>query len=461
MKWRGPGVRTPIITSILALLASLLVGLGTAAPAQAAVAVYPVPTSAANLGRIVPHPDGSLWFVEQDANKVGRITTAGQITEYPLPAPTSVGNVVKDLDIAADGTVWVVYDQGRQAIALNPDGSTKLGPVALGGEPNGEQIRVAAEGTPWITISFSQDLIAWIADGQAQVSSNSPPCDGALGIGNDGNKWCQDFDKVIKVNPAGDGGVTIPLPPNASYPYSLSPGPLGSIWYARHSGATWLTSPDRGSIGYLDAAGTVTDINTGSRTAPASLTQAGGRMWFTNVGREPGIGHYDVATGEGAISKVGNYSPGWATPGSDGAIWATDAKNNVILRVPVDELMITNIDLGTGSVLKPHPTAGDQVGTITAGSKPLRVRKRVVKLPATCPSGSESCRGTARIRVGKKVIARSRSYEIRPGSRTLIKLRITKQGLRKVRRKPTKAIAQLLAPGAKRPSATKKIRLRR
>ena len=49
------------------------------------VQTFPVPSGAANLSDIVAGPDGALWFTENGTNKVGRITTAGQITEYPVP----------------------------------------------------------------------------------------------------------------------------------------------------------------------------------------------------------------------------------------------------------------------------------------------------------------------------------------------------------------------------------------
>jgi len=30
--------------------------------------------------------DGALWFTEQNVNRIGRITTAGVITEFPVPS---------------------------------------------------------------------------------------------------------------------------------------------------------------------------------------------------------------------------------------------------------------------------------------------------------------------------------------------------------------------------------------
>jgi len=34
---------------------------------------------------IVPGSDGNLWFAEMAANKIGRITPSGEITEFPIP----------------------------------------------------------------------------------------------------------------------------------------------------------------------------------------------------------------------------------------------------------------------------------------------------------------------------------------------------------------------------------------
>src|SRR6266508_1365537 len=51
---------------------------------------------------IASGPDGNLWFTELDGNRIGRITTAGLITEFPVPDPP--------IAIAAgpDGNLWFV-----------------------------------------------------------------------------------------------------------------------------------------------------------------------------------------------------------------------------------------------------------------------------------------------------------------------------------------------------------------
>ncbi len=52
---------------------------------------YPIPTAASSPFQITAGPDGALWFTEGNSvGKIGRITTAGVITEYPIP--TASGN---------------------------------------------------------------------------------------------------------------------------------------------------------------------------------------------------------------------------------------------------------------------------------------------------------------------------------------------------------------------------------
>jgi virginiamycin B lyase len=39
----------------------------------------------AGISTLTSGPDGALWFSESAGNKVARITTAGFITEFPVP----------------------------------------------------------------------------------------------------------------------------------------------------------------------------------------------------------------------------------------------------------------------------------------------------------------------------------------------------------------------------------------
>ena len=55
-------------------------------------------------GWITPGPDGALWFTAgaSPSSVIGRITTGGQITEFPLPA----GHTAACITTGADGNLW-------------------------------------------------------------------------------------------------------------------------------------------------------------------------------------------------------------------------------------------------------------------------------------------------------------------------------------------------------------------
>ena len=76
-------------------------------PAVAAqIAEYPLPFNA--LGGIAASPDGALWFAGN--GKIGRISTAGVITQYPIPTPpVQIGSAQLSATGAVDG--FAVFHQ--------------------------------------------------------------------------------------------------------------------------------------------------------------------------------------------------------------------------------------------------------------------------------------------------------------------------------------------------------------
>jgi virginiamycin B lyase len=52
---------------------------------------------------ITAGPDGNLWFTEYGGNKIGRITTAGVITEFPIPTDDSEPWGITS---GPDGNLW-------------------------------------------------------------------------------------------------------------------------------------------------------------------------------------------------------------------------------------------------------------------------------------------------------------------------------------------------------------------
>ena len=73
-----------------------------------AVTEFPIPTSFAEPTGITTGPDGNLWFTEHKTNKIGRITTSGAIAEFVIPADSSQPN---GITTGPDGYLW--FAEGR------------------------------------------------------------------------------------------------------------------------------------------------------------------------------------------------------------------------------------------------------------------------------------------------------------------------------------------------------------
>jgi streptogramin lyase len=71
----------------------------------AAPNVYPLPNPDAcdsYACQIVTGPDGALWFTELSSGVIGRITTSGAITEFPL----HTGAIPEGITLGTDGALW-------------------------------------------------------------------------------------------------------------------------------------------------------------------------------------------------------------------------------------------------------------------------------------------------------------------------------------------------------------------
>jgi hypothetical protein len=69
--------------------------------------------------------DGALWFAETVANKIGRMTTTGRITEYPIPTPLSEpGSIVA----GPDGALWFTEFLGNKIGRIETGSTTTFTP---------------------------------------------------------------------------------------------------------------------------------------------------------------------------------------------------------------------------------------------------------------------------------------------------------------------------------------------
>lgn len=296
-------------------------------------------------------PDGNVWFTDWAGGRIGRVTPAGEVTEFE----DGVRNTDVGIDFSKgpggitagpDGALW--YGEGLNIAGRHPGG---IGRISVDGEvesfgtvPAQELVLAvtsAPDGTIWFTNRFG--IGRRTVDGRLEQVSNDGFLDGVVstlpaGIATDGagDVWFTEYekDRVGRLTRAGvltrfSAGIT-----PGSHPKEIVLGPDGNLWFTEDVDAG---VPRR--VGRITPTGVVTELPTG--TDPASSIDdiaAGpdGNLWFTESGLVPSIGRI---TPSGVVSRFvvpefdsEIFVPGEPVPlssitaGPDGNVWFTDGR---------------------------------------------------------------------------------------------------------------------------------------
>jgi virginiamycin B lyase len=105
---------------------------------------------------IVAGPDGALWFTEIERDAIGRITTAGSITEFPLPTPDS-GPLA--ITAGSDGALWFADNNAavNRIGRITTSGSITEYPLPTPVTVPGQGITSGPDGSVWFTGSSGTD----------------------------------------------------------------------------------------------------------------------------------------------------------------------------------------------------------------------------------------------------------------------------------------------------------------
>src|SRR6266704_164112 len=128
---------------------------------------------------ITAGPDGNMWFDEFWTNRIGRLTPAGALTEFPIPTPDSGP---RGIVAGPDGNLWFVESgRSRPAIAR----------VALPQGSRPVNIVVAPDGNLWYGDAGRNALVRLGVTGATHTyplprRGSSP---GGLAVGADGRIW--------------------------------------------------------------------------------------------------------------------------------------------------------------------------------------------------------------------------------------------------------------------------------
>jgi streptogramin lyase len=301
---------------------------GAAAIPSSAISEFPIPTAKSGPGWITAGSDGNMWFTEQEASKIGRITPSGTISEFPVP-PYVLSPGVSQPDppgtitAGPDGNLW--FSTGLRIGRMTPSGT-----ISEFRGAGSSQVAAGPDGNMWFTAGNQIGRITPSSTISEFPLPNSKTTATWITAGADGNVWFtaeSGFPVHAAIGRITPSGMISTLPV-ASSPEAMTAGPDGNVWFAQN-----------GKVGRITPSGTITTFPTFSSGSGGITAAADGNLWFLGGGTRPGQNRVDEIgriTPSGAISGarivVGGF-PERITAGPDGNLWFVERNGNKVGRI--------------------------------------------------------------------------------------------------------------------------------
>ncbi len=320
--------RAPTLCLLTLGLLSIVLAAGATVANAVQITEFPL-ESGSKPNYITTGPDGNLWFTDAGLNKIGRITTSGQVTEFGLGITASAGLV--GIAGGPEGNIWFTERTGHRLGRITPQGVITEISSGLNGKPDIYDITLGPGGNMWFT-EANRPVIGTINPATGQITEY-PGVEGVatkITLGPEGNLWyvVADKAKIVRITPLGSF-EPFPLASGSAYPESIAVGADGNLWFnENHGNAIGRITPN-GNITYytvgLSSAAGVTDLTAGPD----------GNVWFTEEAADQ-IGRI---TPQGTISEFySGLTPG-ARPfgialGPDQNLWVTERDGEIARIIP-------------------------------------------------------------------------------------------------------------------------------
>jgi virginiamycin B lyase len=293
-KHRAPTGTVTALVTVAAMLAPLLSSCSSATHASSTmngiahrnkavwsapkIREYTIPSRFSSPAGIAVGANGAIWFAESNADKIGVLKTNGAITEFPLSKNSAPWSIAQ----STNGDIWFTESSGQanKIGKISPGGILSEYP-AQGVYPQG--ITMGSDGDMWFTESDGnvKGVIGKISPDGAVVTYaiptiNSNPFD--IASGRDGSLWFAENsgDKIGKID---ESGVITEygIPTANSAPYGIALGPDGSMWFTESNG---------NNVGRITPSGHVIEytVPTSNSKPEEIIAGPGSSMWFTESG---------------------------------------------------------------------------------------------------------------------------------------------------------------------------------
>lgn len=305
---------------------------------------------------IISGPDDALWFTECTGNKIGRISTSGTLTEYPVPTTGSCPSgitIVKPVALVGQpvpvGFQVVFTERSASKIGVLNSVDGNITETALPRATSyPEAITADSAGVVWFTetgtSTYSMDRLGSMDLATQTITEYELSNGGAMSSGiyaeADGTLWFAEMSATqgrIGMR-QGQRSVECTVPSWEAQPYRLTIGPDGNLWFTEYSGGIARltkptgTSPSCAGFSFTEFATPSSlshpvEIITGPHCATKEDTAG---LWFTET-----RGNLACADINGNITEYplgSGISPLGLALGADGALWFTEPSRGRIGR---------------------------------------------------------------------------------------------------------------------------------
>lgn len=209
---------------------------------------FPVPGAGAY--HIAWGPDGALWFTgigavasEDDEAFIGRMTTAGQVTTYPLLQPQDPAfNIVS----GPDGALWFDIPSSASVGEITTSGTITVHPIPGASQEELTQSQALVEGPDgalWVAWGSPSEVVRISAAGSVTdlpvACGPGPGGPSSIASGSDEQLWVTASNEVCSVSTSGTVTAVYSMPgtvPAVDYPTVITSGPDGDLWFGFSEG---------------------------------------------------------------------------------------------------------------------------------------------------------------------------------------------------------------------------------
>ena len=268
-------------------------------------------------------PDGDVWFIDEDADRLVRISTNGSVKEFSFESVA--GGSAVSMTVGADNDFYI-GDESSSIIRVTVKGTVQAFPI-----PSGDATSI---------------------DGMA--------------LGSDGNVWFAEFNHIAKITPSGK--IT-----EFAYPSGYSTNQYGGV-SAGSDGNVWFAESSNNAIGrVVPSTGKITMFPIPVSCTPAAVVLGNDKnVWFACLANEPLLGKI-TPKGKVATFAIGgafssNETEQFCARGPDGEPWCASGNDGTVFRINTTSHTVTTFTPPLGSGARPDAVAPGSDGNLWVDS---------------------------------------------------------------------------------------------